>query len=439
MLPPRQQPLLGVQTVPVMAKKVESIGKAWPEKSVIRRMADYRMFLRDIARDGVDIISEKMNRLSGEFLAELKNGLGAILEPNGDPRRREECFILQKLVKTRSDLTTNILLRAHRVHLEILVAIATGIRAFLHPTVVLPPTSLIEVLIFKRCKNLACQHQLPADDCVCKICRNGFCNQCMCVICHQFDFEVNTCRWIGCDVCSHWTHTDCAIRYGLICSAPSETLFRCLACNRTSELLGWVKDVFGQCGLTWNGRNAVMRELDFVSRIFRGSRDGKGMKLFWKCEKVMDEMKRGLAESAACRVFLTFLQELEADSLKTPVEEPCDRIGRVLKEVVKKMEMVADEKMRMVMKTRTALEAYDCELENKAKEVSELMVEKQKKKLQIEELERIVRLKQEEADMFQLKANAAKQEAAKLQRTGYSETDHSEEEYGSSYLKLSLS
>ncbi|KAF5741379.1 OBERON-like protein [Tripterygium wilfordii] len=444
----------------VVAKKLEN-GKAeveCAEQSVIRRVSSAdKISLRDIARERVDLISEKMHRIPDEYLEELKGGLRAILEGTGGSQHREEFLILQKLVQNRSDLTAKTLIRAHRVQLEILVSINTGIQAFLHPSISLSQTSLIEVFVFKMCRNIACQNQLPADDCTCEICtnRNGFCNLCMCVICNKFDFEVNTCRWVGCDLCSHWTHTDCAIRERQICMGPSksgacptEMLFRCRACNRTSELLGWVKDVFQHCAPAWD-RDALMRELDFVSRIFRGSEDPRGRKLFMKCEDLMGKMKGGLPESGACRAILMFFQELEVDSPKSVEngeggrlivpQEACNRIAEVVQEAVKKMEMVADEKLRMFKKARMALEACDRELEDKAREVAEIKLERQKKKLQIEELEKIVRLKQAEADMFQLKANEAKREAERLQRIALAKTDKSEEEYASSYLKLRLS
>ncbi|KAG4192963.1 hypothetical protein ERO13_A07G190500v2 [Gossypium hirsutum] len=445
----------------VTAKKMENgkIENDCPEQSVIRRVSSAdKITLRDIARERVDVISEKMHRLPDEFLDELKNQLKAILEGNGGSQNREEFLILQKLVQSRSDLTAKTLIRAHRAQLEILVAINTGIQAFLHPNISLSQTSLIEVFVYKRCRNIACQNQLPADDCTCELCanRNGFCNLCMCVICNKFDFEVNTCRWIGCDLCSHWTHTDCAIRDGQICmgpsvksgSGPTEMLFRCRACNRTSELFGWVKDVFQHCAPAWY-REALMRELDFVSRIFRGSDDPRGKKLFWKCEDLLEKMRGGQPESTACRSILIFFQELDMDSptslengeggrLIAP-QEACNRIADVVQEAIRKMEMVADEKMRMFKKARLALDACDRELEDKAKEVAELKLERQKKKLQVEELERIVRLKQAEADMFQLKANEAKREAERLQRIALAKSDKSEEEYASSYLKLRLS
>ncbi|GAV78357.1 DUF1423 domain-containing protein, partial [Cephalotus follicularis] len=302
-----------------LAKKMEN-GKAeneCPELSVIRCVSSAdKISLRDIARDRVDVISEKMYRLPDEFQEELMSGLRVILEGNGGSQQREEFLILQKLVQSRTDLTAKTLIRAHRVQLEILVAINSGIQEFLHPNISLSQTSLIEVFVYKRCRNITCQNQLPADYCTCEICtnRNGFCNICMCVICNKFDFAVNTCRWMGCDMCSHWTHTDCAIRDGQICMGPSvnsgagptEMLFRCRACNWTSELLGWVKDVFQHCA-AWD-RDSLMKELDLVSRIFRGSEDSRGRKLFWKCEELLGKMKGGLAESMAGKAILMYFQ-----------------------------------------------------------------------------------------------------------------------------------
>lgn len=445
----------------IMAKKLENekAENDYPEQSVIRRFSNSdKISLRDIARERVDIISERMHLLPDEFLEKLKGGLRLILDGGGGSQHREEFMILQKLVQSRSDLTAKTLIRAHRVQLEILVAINTGIQAFLHPSVTLSQTSLFEVFVYKRCRNMVCQNQLPADECTCDICTNrkGFCNLCMCVICNKFDFEVNTCRWIGCDMCSHWTHTDCAIRDKQICmgsstkvgSGPAEMLFRCRACNRTSELLGWVKDVFQHCAPTWD-REALSRELDFVSRIFRGSEDPKGRKLFWKCEELVEKLKNGVAESIACRVILMFFQELEMDSPKNPEsgeggrliapQEACNRIADVVQEAVRKMEMVADEKMRLLKKARLSLEICDRELEDKAREVTELKLERHCKKQQIDELESIVRLKQAEADMFQLKANEARCEAERLQSIALARSEKSEEEYASRYLKQRLS
>lgn len=428
------------------------------EQSVIHHISNSdKMSLREVAKERVDIVSERMQHLPHEFLEELKNDLRYILEGTGGSQHKEEFSVLQKLVQSRSDLIPKVLIRSHRVQLEILVAINTGIQAFLHPSITLSQTCLIEVLLYKRCRNIACRSQLPADDCTCEICtnRNGFCNLCMCVICNKFDFAVNTCRWIGCDLCSHWTHSDCAIRSGQISTGPcvkngagpTEIISRCRACNKTSDLLGWVKDVFQLCATGWN-RDALMMELDFVSRIFRGSEDPKGRKLFWKCEDLLEKLKAGEAEQMACKAILLFFQELEVNPSKNSgreeggrliaPQESCNRISEVVQEAIRKMEMVGEEKTRMFKKARLALEASDQELKDKAREVAELKMERQHKKQQIDELESIVRLKEAEADMFQLKASEARREAESLQRIALSRSEKTEEDYASRYLKLRL-
>ncbi|XP_059291975.1 protein OBERON 2-like [Lycium ferocissimum] len=421
----------------------EKAEKGYYEQSVTRQFSgSTKIYLLDIARERVDIISEKMQLLPNEYLEELKGRLWMMLEGKGG----DEFLVLQRLVQSRSDLTAKTLVRAHRVQLEILAAINSGIQAFLHPSVSISQTSLIEVFVYKRCRNIACQSQLPADNCYCEICTNrkGFCSLCMCVICNKFDFEVNTCRWIGCDSCSHWTHTDCAIRDKQIVTGASELLFRCRACNRTSELLGFVKDVFQHCAPTWD-RESLLRELNVVSKIFRMSEDTKGRQLFWKSEELIEKLKGGVEETTVSRVILNFFRELDMDSPKNtdagnssrvvPPQEACNRISQVVQEAVQKMELVADEKMRMLKKARIALEACDNELEEKAKEVAELKLERQ----QINELDSIVRLKQAEADMFQLKADEARREADRLQMIALSKLGKSEEDYASRYLKQRLS
>ncbi|KAE8708089.1 OBERON-like protein [Hibiscus syriacus] len=145
-------------------------------------------------------------------------------------------------------------------------------------------------------------------------------------------------------------------------------VFHCRACNQTSELLGWVKDVFQHCAAAWD-REALMRELDFVSGIFRGSDDPRGKKLFLN------------------------LDNGEDGELGAP-QEACNRITDVVQEAIRKIDMVADEKLRMFKKARLALDACERELEDKAKEVAELKLERQKKKVQIEELEKIIKLQE---------------------------------------------
>ncbi|KAL5223890.1 hypothetical protein ABZP36_010529 [Zizania latifolia] len=441
-----------------IVKKEKEVGNGIPKLQVIRGSSRLdRMSLREVARERVDLVAEKMKVMPEEHLEEMKNELRSILEGTGGSHHIEEFLFLQKFVQGRGDLTQTMLSMAHHVQLEILVAIKTGIQAFLHPSVTIPQSRLVEVFLYKRCRNIACQSVLPAEECRCKVCanRNGFCNLCMCVICNKFDFEVNTCRWIGCDFCSHWTHTDCAIRDGQIGMGQSiksstghaEMLFRCQACQKTSELLGWVKDVFQQCAPGWD-RDALLRELEFVCKIFRLSEDSKGRKLFRKCADLIERLRNSPADAINPRMIPQVLQELELDSPKsaeneeigrliTP-QEACNRIAEVVHEAVKKMELVAEEKMRLYKKARIAVEACDRELDEKARELQELKAERLRKKQQVDELESIVRLKQAEAEMFQLKANEARQEADRLQSIALAKSERAEQDYASLYLKRRL-
>jgi len=148
-------------------------------------------------------------------------------------------------------------------------------------------------------------------------------------------------------------------------------------------------------------------------------------------------------------MILRMVLELEADSTRNTElgeggrllapQEACKQIAEVVEEAIRKMEMVADEKLRLLKKARLAVETCEHELEDKAREVAELKLERQRRKQKIDELESIVKLKQAEAEMFQLKADEARREAEMLQNIALAKSEKSEEDYRSSYLKLKLS
>ncbi|KAK4372760.1 hypothetical protein RND71_008144 [Anisodus tanguticus] len=421
----------------LMAKKLEKEKEnGYAENSVVRNVSNSdKISLRDIARERVDVIADRMRNLPDEYLEKFKHELRVILEGLGGSQHRDEFLFLQRLVNSRGDLTDGTLCITHRTQLEILVAIMTGIQAFLHPSVSLSQASLIDIFLYKRCRNIACGSVLPAEECSCEICSKkiGFCNLCMCGFV-----------------------TSLILSNGQIGMGPSvkngassaETLFRCHACSRTSELLGWAKDVFQHCAPSWDA-DAFVRELDFVRRIFQRSEDARGSKLFWKCEELIEKLKGGVADPMACKVILSFFQDLDVDPSKSQEndeggrliapQEAFNKIADVVQEAIRKMEAVAEEKLRMVKKARLSLEACDQELKDKAREVTALKMERQRKKQQIDELESIVRLKQAEADMFDLKAGEARREAERLQRIALAKTEKLEDDYASRYLKQRLS
>ncbi|KAB8115951.1 hypothetical protein EE612_056826, partial [Oryza sativa] len=271
----------------------------------------------DVVKGDIAIVASKMNAMTERLLEKLKIALRLLMEDIDDQSHVEQLVCLQKHVEIRPDLTPVTLLTAHHVQLEMFVALKMGIPAYLHENVSVPRSRLAEIFAYERCKNISCQSVLPAEECDCDACccRRGFCNLCMCVVCNGFDFDVNTCRWIGCDGCSHWTHAGCAIREEQIKTvitvedgvAHYVTVFFCKACHGTSELLGWVRNVFQHCAKIW-GTDALARELEYVQEVFSVSEDSKGKKLFEKCTDLIERLKVVQAESMGPEVLLQALQ-----------------------------------------------------------------------------------------------------------------------------------
>ena len=135
-----------------------------------------------------------------------------------------------------------------------------------------------------------------------------------CPVCMIFDYASNTCSWVGCDVCSHWCHAACAIQRNLIKPGPSlkgpsgtsEVQFHCIGCGHTSEMYGFVKDVFVCCAKDW-GLETLAKELDCVRRIFRGSEDRKGKELHIKTEDMLLKLQAKLVSPLdACNHIIQF-------------------------------------------------------------------------------------------------------------------------------------
>eukprot|EP00850_Spirogloea_muscicola_P005047 SM000022S07261 [mRNA] locus=s22:885988:888906:- [translate_table: standard] len=416
-------------------------------------------------------MARRMRELPREARERLRASLRDML---AGVERRDEFAQLQRALASRADVTAEALAGASRTQLEILVAIRTGIQVFLHPDMPIDTEALIEIFLHKRCRNVACQTQLPAAGCQCMVCttKSGFCHLCMCVVCCKFDFDSNTCRWIGCDFCLHWCHTDCAMKTQTICVGPSlnagkgnrdvvEMQFHCTPCRRTSELFGFVKDVFSTCASSWD-KDTLLKELDFVRRIFAGSQDARGKSLFRLADDLL--MDRSWDHAEACKEMARFFDEAEyilEEQDEGPKSEPRggtaavgaspsweqhlgslegdkSQTGNWLVRAVYKMETDTNEKNDDLLKARAALEAYECELEEKRKEAAYLQYQRQQKKTQIQELETIARFKQAEAEMLQLRATEAKREADGVQRIAQSKAKVVEEEYASSYLLLRL-
>ncbi|XP_024527072.1 OBERON-like protein [Selaginella moellendorffii] len=391
-----------------------------------RASATLRVTVREVVADPVLVVAEKMRNLPRDVLDGLKASAKDLVESSD---RREEFLQLQRILQTRNDLSSDALHKSHRTQVEILVAVKTGNPAFLLQDNQLK--LLVEVLLHSRCRNVQCLSQLPVDNCECKICtqKNGFCNACMCVVCSKFDTAHSTCSWVGCDYCIHWCHTDCGLRKMYIkpgtTPGTSEMQFHCIACGHTSELFGFVKEVFASCAKSWN-RGVLVKELDCARRMFQGSEDLRGRQLCRRAGQMIAKLEsNNLDVAEACNAMLRFFEDSKNVSLLEDDEHATAGAARIDPNTV-------------LERATLALQTYDRVLEEKRTDAAEMQYERARKKAEIEELESIVRIKQAEAKMFQARADEASREAEGLQRIVLAKCVKVEQEYVGKKSKLQL-
>ncbi|XP_055814702.1 protein OBERON 3-like [Solanum dulcamara] len=278
--------------------------------------------LRRIVSEPIPLMAQIVQQLGNETIESTKEYLRNLITM---PERKYEFFSLQNRLGERSDLTNQTLLNCHKIQLEFLVAIRTGLGSFLSENTRLLTSELVEVFLIERCRNINCRRLLPVEDCGCNICsmKKGFCSECMCLVCLNFDCANNTCSWVGCDAFLHWCHAVCGIHRNLIKPGPcfkgpsgtTEMQFYCLGCGHASEMFGFVKDVFMSCAKDW-GEETLMKELDCVRKIFRGSKDLKGKELHVKADVLRTKLvTKMISPSEACSFIFQFFSGMYTNQL----------------------------------------------------------------------------------------------------------------------------
>lgn len=425
----------------------------------VRKLSRPERIVREIVSDSVSVMALTIQELTDDVIASTKEYLKNLIEK---PEKKEELVSLQNRLERRSDLTKESLLKCHKVQLEVLLAVKMGLASFLSSKVHLP--EMVEIFLYKRCRNVTCKHLLPVDDCDCKICsgNKGFCSSCMCPVCLNFDCASNTCSWIGCDVCSHWCHATCGLQKNLIKPGPSlkgpsgtsEMQFHCIGCGHASEMFGFVKDVFLCCAKDW-GIETLMKELDCVWRIFRASEDRKGKELHVKTDDMLLKLQTKMISPVdACNYIMQFFNY--ADSMS---DFPTSGITSSKDLAVSQANLTKDTPSLSKPNSLLPKYAYDMgysrphpdtmssdilQKDIKASILSELKNEADfhlgtlLRKGGLESLESIVRIKEAEARMFQTKADEARREAEGFQRMIRTKTAQMEEEYAEKLSKLCL-
>ncbi|KAG8646275.1 hypothetical protein MANES_10G140200v8 [Manihot esculenta] len=403
-----------------------------------------------IVSDPIHATARKFHEMTGQSASLVKESIREIML-NVD--KQGQMYAFQSALQNRSDLTLDILLKSHRFQLEILVALKTGLREYLQVDTNVSSSDLAEVFLNLRCRNLACRSPLPVDECDCKVCakKNGFCSACMCLICSKFDLAYQTCSWVGCDVCLHWCHADCALRESYIrngrcatgAQGASEMQFHCVACDHPSEMFGFVKEVFQNFAKTWTAET-FCKELEYVKRIFSASKDFRGRQLHELTMRMLEKLPNKANLSEVYSNIMGFLTESDFSkfgnsSVFSEKEQGNGSIGGIAgpSQDPSWLKPVYSEKAPKLERSASFLPSFHTELNDKRPVESELERSAQKEPI-FDELESIVRIKQAEAKMFQARADDARREAEGLKRIALAKNEKIEDEYRSRITKLRL-
>nr|XP_004237186.2 protein OBERON 3-like [Solanum lycopersicum] len=271
--------------------------------------------LGGIVSEPVPLMAQIMQELPDETVESTKEYLRSLIVI---PEKKGLLISLQNRLNGRSDLTIETLSKCNKTQLEIFVAIKMGLVTFLSSENHLQATELIEIFSLERCRNIYCKRVLPVDNCKCKICskNKGFCNVCMCQVCLNLDYANGTCSWVGCDLCVHWCHVVCAIHRNLIKPGPSingpsgttEMQFHCLGCSHSSEMFRFTKEMYRCCAKNWD-QEILIKELDYVQKIFQGSDDFKGKELHAITYGLRNKLeKKMISPSDACNFIFQFFK-----------------------------------------------------------------------------------------------------------------------------------
>ncbi|KAL2329332.1 LOW QUALITY PROTEIN: hypothetical protein Fmac_022759 [Flemingia macrophylla] len=399
-----------------------------------------------IVSEPVHAMSRKFHEMTGQSLVSLKEGIREIML---NAEKHGQILAFQKVLQNRSDIILDVLLKCHRVQLEILVALKTGLTHFLHLDNSIPSSELAQIFLNLRCKNLSCRSQLPVDECDCKVCaqKNGFCRECMCLVCSKFDNASNTCSWVGCDVCLHWCHTDCGLRESYIrnghgTKGMTEMQFHCIACDHPSEMFGFVKEVFHNFAKDWSVET-LCKELEYVKRIFSASKDMRGRQLHEIAEQMLPRLANKSNLHEVLRHIMSFLSS--GDSSKLPVTtnfpgkeqiKESNGLAGPSQEAAWMKSIYSEKPPLLLERPANILPSFG--QNDKRTFAQELQMSSIQKDFGFDELESIVKVKQAEAKMFQSRADDARREAEGLKRIAVAKSEKIEEEYTNRIAKLRL-
>ncbi|KAK9673637.1 hypothetical protein RND81_12G180300 [Saponaria officinalis] len=444
-----------------LSRLFRSISQRDMEQGIAGEREFVERIIYQVLSEPSETMSRKVNEMPERILTVLKDTVCEIILKEDN---REKLRVLQEVLRKRSDLSLETLVKSHRVQLQILVAIKTALPDFIQRGDSIPTGDLAEIYLYLKCRNSNCRSALPVDECDCRFCsqKEGFCSSCMCLACSKFDTASNTCGWVGCDVCNHWCHTDCGLlkfyirndRSGTGVQGATEMQFYCLACEHPSEMFGFVKDVFKSCASDWKA-DTLKKELEYVRRIFSASNDIKGKMLHDVAKQLVLRLQMGATSVEVCKQIIGFLNE--SDSKFGNAVGSSGRESQLQPQAIEKSRGVLGDKVGALGQEPTWSKPSPMKELSRAENVgtalamaegssaggaswnSGMMMSMNKKPPVVDELDSIIKVKLAEAEMFQKRADDARRESEGLQRIVLSKNDKIEEEYASRIAKLRLS
>ncbi|XP_022733027.1 protein OBERON 4-like [Durio zibethinus] len=392
----------------------------------------------------IHVMARKFHEMTGQSIACLKESIREIMlsvDKHGQLRASQDAL------RNRSDLTLEMLLKSHRAQLEILVALTTGLPDYLQVDNSISSSDLAEIFLNLRCRNLMCRSPVPVDECDCKVCskKNGFCSSCMCLVCSKFDMASKTCSWVGCDVCLHWCHADCGLRESYIRNGHSaaEMQFHCVACDHPSEMFGFVKEVFQNFAKEWT-LETFSKELEYVKRIFAGSKDVRGKRLHEIANQMLVRLAKKSDFPEVYSQIMSFLADSDSSKPGNTVLSGKEQ-GKGINGTAGPsqdatwLKSVYSDKAPQLESSSSLLPSFHVDRTDRPdKRPLESELQSAQKHSFFPELESFIRIKQEEAKMYQTRADAARREADGLKRIAIAKNEKIEEEYMSRITKLRL-
>ncbi|GFP86553.1 protein oberon 3 [Phtheirospermum japonicum] len=433
------------------------------DDSRARKPSKPERILREIVSESIPVMAQIIQELTDETVESVRVYLRNLIDSS---KTGDEFAGLQRRLERRSDLTNETLSKCQKSQLEILVAIKMGLNSFLQIKNRIPSSELVDIFFMDRCRNVSCRRLLPVDDCDCKICssKRGFCSECMCPVCLNFDCANNTCSWVGCDACSHWCHAACGLQRNLIkpspclkkgsslTSAGTEMQFHCLGCGHASEMFGFVKEVFMSCAKDWSLEN-LMKELDCVRKVFGGSEDRKGKELHVKADEMLSKLRnKMISPSEVCDSIFRFFNSthgyLDIGSSSMPLKELTDQpsFGKDVSALPLSNPLAPKPSAFYNTGSSNGPSPFDLYHNDiKGPITSDKIIEDEwsvklpsTKKDGFDSLESLVRIKEAEARMFQGRADEARTEIESYRRMVRLKNEKLEEEYGEKLAKLCL-